>query len=103
MKSANYVVLFEDTDILRNLVNAIRYVCNKDNMSRNSKGNMEFFLRFGTIPILAMEQGVNTKDYLPFSEVLDWDKAIIITTTKGLQVWNFNKGGYISSLRKYHA
>ena len=47
---------------------------------------MVFFLRFGTIPIVAMKQGVNTKDYLPFSEVLDWDKAIIITTTKGLQV-----------------
>ena len=47
---------------------------------------MVFFLRFGTIPIVALEQGVDSKAYLPFSEVLDWNKAIIITTTKGLQV-----------------
>ena len=86
MKSANYVVLFEDPDLVIRLVNAIRYVCNKDNKSHNPEGNIEFFLRFGTIPIVALEQGVNAKAFLPFSEVLDWNKAIIITTTKGLQV-----------------
>ena len=103
MKSANYLVLFEDKDILRNLINAIRYVRIKDNKSCKSKGNMEFFLRCGTIPIVALEQGVNAKAYLPFSEVLDWNKAIIITTTKGLQVWNFKSCGYFSSLKSYQA
>ena len=44
------------------------------------------FHRFGAIPILALEQGVNANAYLPFSEVLDWDKSIVITTTKGLKV-----------------
>ena len=46
----------------------------------------DFSLRFGAIPILALEQGVNANAYLPFSEVLDWNKAAIITTTKALKV-----------------
>ena len=35
MKSANYVVLFENGDIVRNLVNALRYVYNKDEIYYN--------------------------------------------------------------------
>ena len=35
LKSANYVVLFEDPDMVRRLVNAVRHVCNKDNRTRN--------------------------------------------------------------------
>ena len=35
LKSANYVVLFEDPDLVRRLVNAVRHVCNKDNRSQN--------------------------------------------------------------------
>ena len=44
------------------------------------------FLRYGAIPIIALNQGANANAYLPFSEVLDWNKAIITTTTKGLKV-----------------
>ena len=44
------------------------------------------FLRYGVIPIIALDQGANANAYLPFSEVLDWNKAIITTTKKGLKV-----------------
>ena len=57
-------------------------------------GNLEFFVRLGTIPIVALEQGVNANAYLPFSEVLDWNKALIITTTKGLQVKKLKSDDY---------
>ena len=35
MKSANYVVLFENADIVRNLVHALRYVYNEEKMYHN--------------------------------------------------------------------
>ena len=50
------------------------------------------FLRYGAIPIIALNQGANANAYLPFSEVLDWNKAIITTTTKvRIQISFFDK------------
>ena len=36
LKSANYVLLFEDTYLLKNLINAIRCVCDEYNKLHNS-------------------------------------------------------------------
>ena len=42
-------------------------------------------LRIGAIAIIVVEQGVQGELYLPFSEVLDWKKAVILTTMTDLQ------------------
>ena len=42
--------------------------------------------RFGAIPIIALQPGVDASAYLPLSEVLDWSKAVFIISTKGLEV-----------------
>ena len=84
MKSANFVVLFESSNLVGNLVTALRY--NRRQMRAFLRADDDFILRYGAIPIIALEQGVNANAYLPFSEVLDWNKALVITTTQGLRV-----------------
>ena len=44
------------------------------------------FFRFGIIPIFVMQPGQDATDLLPFSEVLDWGRAVLRTNPLGLRV-----------------
>ena len=44
------------------------------------------FSRFGIIPIFVMEPGQDATELFPFSEVLDWGRAVLRTSPLGLRV-----------------
>ena len=44
------------------------------------------FFRFGIIPIFVKEPGQDATELFPFSEVLDWGRAVLKTSPLGLRV-----------------